>query len=111
MSTFHELDGIVRTRSVGAILRAVVRGIALGGALTFLRAQSPAPPAKSGSTRAKPATDGRLVSSGSHDEYLISSEDVLGVNVYDMPDMSCECTVSTAGTISLPLLRKPVEAA
>ena len=110
MSTFHELDGIARTRSVGAILRAVVSGIALCGALTFLRAQSPAPPAKPGSTRAKPATDGRLVSSGSRDEYLISPEDVLDLNVYDMPDMSCECTVSPAGTITLPLLRKPVEA-
>jgi len=110
MSTFHELDGIARARSVGAILRAVVSGIALCGALTFLRAQSPAPPAKPGSTRAKPATDGRLVSSGSRDEYLISPEDVLDLNVYDMPDMSCECTVSPAGTITLPLLRKPVEA-
>src|SRR5437016_9794180 len=110
MSTFHELDGIARTRSVGAILRAVVSGIALSGALTFLRAQSPAPPARPGSTRAKPATDARLVSSGSRDEYLISPEDVLDVNIYDMPDMSCECTVSPAGTITLPLLRKPVEA-
>jgi len=61
-------------------------------------------------TRAKPATDSRLVSSGSRDEYVISPEDVLDVNVYDMPDMSCECTVSPAGTITLPLLRKPVEA-
>ena len=111
MSTARGLDRIARTRKAGAILCAVISGIAVCGALTFLRAQSPAPPAKSGSTRAKPATDGRLVSSGSHDEYLISPEDVLAVNVYDMPDMSCECTVSTAGTISLPLLRKPVEAA
>src|SRR5438552_17752094 len=110
MSTFHELDGIARTRSVGAILRAVVSGIALCGALTFLRAQSPAPPAKPGSTRAKPATDGRLVSSGSRDEYLISPEDVLDLNVYDMPDMSCECTLSPAGTIILALVSKTVEA-
>jgi polysaccharide biosynthesis/export protein len=111
MSTIYGLDGIARTRKAGAILCVVVSGIALCGALTVLRAQIPAPPAKPGSTRAKPATDGRLVSSGSRDEYLISPEDVLDVNVYDMPDMSCECRVSPAGTVTLPLLRKPVEAA
>ena len=108
MSTVHGLDGIARTRQAGAILRAIVSGIVACGALTFLRAQSPAPPAKSGLTRAKPATDSRLVSSGSRDEYVISPEDVLDVNVYDMPDMSCECTVSPAGAVTLPLLRKPV---
>src|SRR2546430_13802816 len=104
MSTFHKLDGIARTRSVGAILRAIASGIAVGGALTsFLTAQTPAPPAKSGLTSAKPATEARLVSTGPRDAYLISPEDVLNVNVYDMPDMSCECTVSPAGTIALPV--------
>jgi polysaccharide export outer membrane protein len=110
MSTLHELDRTAWTRSAGAIFRALMRGMVVWGALTLLQAQSPAPPAKSDSGNRELAADTRRVSGAHRDDYLISTEDVLAVNVYDMPDMSCECTVSPAGTITLPLLPKPVGA-
>ena len=45
------------------------------------------------------------------DEYVISPEDVLDVYVYDVPELSREYVVNSAGTITVPLLPKPVQAA
>jgi len=45
------------------------------------------------------------------DEYVISPEDILSVYVYDVPELSRDYTVSTGGTIIVPLLTKPVQAA
>jgi len=45
------------------------------------------------------------------DDYVINAEDVLTVYVYDVPELSREYTVSTGGTVTVPLLPKPVQAA
>ena len=45
------------------------------------------------------------------DEYVISPEDVLSIYVFDVPELSRDYTVSTGGTITVPLLTKPVQAA
>ena len=45
------------------------------------------------------------------EEYLINAEDVLEVYVFDVPELSRDYTVSAAGTVTVPLLPKPVQAA
>src|ERR1700690_2133291 len=45
------------------------------------------------------------------DDYLISPEDMLAVYVYDVPELSRDYLVSSSGTITVPLLTKPVRAA
>ena len=107
MAMRNEFDGTARVQRTGFISRVLVIGIVACGTLMLLHAQGPTLPPKSESGR---APDTRLITSAQRDEYFISPEDLLDVNVYDMPDMSCECRVSAAGAISLPLLRKPVEA-
>ena len=107
MATRNEFDGTARGPRTASMYRVLVIGIVACGTLTLLHAQGPTLPPKSESGS---APDTRLITSTQRDEYFISPEDLLDVNVYDMPDMSCECRVSAAGAISLPLLRKPVEA-
>jgi len=45
------------------------------------------------------------------DEYVISPEDVLSIYVFDVPELSRDYTVSTGGSITVPLLTKPAQAA
>jgi polysaccharide biosynthesis/export protein len=45
------------------------------------------------------------------DEYVINPEDVLDVYVYDVPELSREYTVNSAGNVTVPLLPKQVPAA
>jgi polysaccharide export outer membrane protein len=45
------------------------------------------------------------------DDYVIKPEDVLDVYVYDVPELSREYIVNSAGNVSVPLLPKPVPAA
>ena len=58
-----------------------------------------------------PATPGAATHPAPVSEYLINPEDVLDVYVYDVPELSREYTVNAAGTITVPLLAKPVQAA
>jgi polysaccharide export outer membrane protein len=44
-------------------------------------------------------------------DYLIYPEDVLDVYVYDVPELSREYIVNSAGNVTVPLLPKPVPAA
>jgi polysaccharide biosynthesis/export protein len=55
-------------------------------------------------------TDVRLPATVSED-YLINAEDVLEVYVFDVPELSRDYIVSAAGTVIVPLLAKPVQAA
>jgi polysaccharide biosynthesis/export protein len=57
-------------------------------------------------TTPAPTTVATAPSGGS----LIYPEDVLDVYVYDVPELSREYTVNAAGTITVPLLQKPVRA-
>jgi len=45
------------------------------------------------------------------DEYVINPEDILDVYVYDVPELSREYLVNSAGNVTVPLLPKPVPAA
>jgi polysaccharide export outer membrane protein len=49
--------------------------------------------------------------SASSDDYVIKPEDVLEVYVYDVPELSREYIVNSAGNVTVPLLPKPVPAA
>jgi polysaccharide biosynthesis/export protein len=56
------------------------------------------------------ATTAGVQSSGSR-EYLISPEDVLDVYIYDVPELSRDYVVNIAGTVTVPLLPNPIQAA
>jgi len=51
------------------------------------------------------------IQTASSDEYVINPEDVLDVYVYDVPELSREYIVNSAGNVTVPLLPKPVPAA
>ena len=71
-------------------------------------------PSQSATSTAQPAasslpdSNARAVNS---DEYVISPEDVLDVYVYDVPELSRDFIVNSAGNVTVPLLPKPVPAA
>jgi polysaccharide export outer membrane protein len=44
-------------------------------------------------------------------DYVINPEDVLELYVYDIPELSRDYTVSSAGTVAVPLLPEPIQAA
>lgn len=56
-----------------------------------------------------PAVTGAMQSGA--DLYSINPEDVLDVYVYDVPELSREYTVGPDGTVTVPLLTKPLRAA
>ncbi len=88
--------------------------IALGARTdpVILQAQDPAPgPGPDLSAPTRTASRAVTPPTSRADEYLISPEDVLDVYVYDVPELSREYTVSPDGTITVPLLPKPVAAA
>ncbi|HSC76937.1 MAG TPA: polysaccharide biosynthesis/export family protein, partial [Candidatus Acidoferrales bacterium] len=64
-------------------------------AAPLLAAQNPAAPAKP----AEPARN-----------YVIGPGDLLGITVYDAPDLSRDVRVSASGVILLPLIPQPVQA-
>jgi hypothetical protein len=47
--------------------------------------------------------------SANAEEYVISPEDILSVYVYDVPELSRDYVVGTAGRITLPLIAKPID--
>ena len=53
----------------------------------------------------------QLPDAATPDNYVISPEDTLSVYVFDVPELSRDYLVSSAGTITVPLLTKPVRAA
>jgi polysaccharide export outer membrane protein len=84
-------------RSVSALLLALVAfNFPLGSrAQTGVSAQSP-------------STSTRELASG---EYQLNPGDVLEVLVYDVPELSHSYTVSSSGSVTVPLLSDPVRAA
>jgi len=99
-------------RPVAVVLLALAIALIVGSAGAVLSAQDPAQgllpdlPVPAKTTPAAKALQG--APSGS---YLINSEDVLDVYVYDVPELSREYTVNAAGTITVPLLPNQVQAA
>ena len=98
--------------SVGRILKTglIVAFLAFTAAQPMLQAQQVIPEAGAqASTSAAPvaAPSGAMPIGTS----LIYPEDVLDIYVYDVPELSRDYTVNAAGTITIPLLPKPVRAA
>ncbi len=67
-------------------------------------ASNPTTPSSTTATSTTPLTS----ASG---EYLIEPEDVLDLYVFDVPELSREYLVNSAGNVTVPLLPKPIQAA
>src|SRR5207249_9065554 len=98
MAMRNEFDGTARTPRTGSMSRVLVIGIVACGTLTLLHAQGPTLPPKSESGS---APDTRLITSTQRDEYFISPEDLLDVNVYDMPDIDRKSTRLNSSHVSI----------
>jgi polysaccharide export outer membrane protein len=93
-------------------LLAIALGLMVIGQHAILKAQGPAPganPAASAPTIAAPSATPSPAPPA--DGYLICPNDVLDIYVYDVPELSHTYTVSPSGTIGVPLLPDPIQAA
>jgi polysaccharide export outer membrane protein len=108
--------GAARPRANVAALVAIAIALTLGG-VHYLRAQEiAADPAKASlpAPAPKPVAsdiDSSNTQASGSDEYVINPEDLLEVYVYDVPELSREYIVNSAGNVTVPLLPKPVPAA
>ena len=102
-----------RTGSRVGFYKRVARrlGLVIGFALATAHAQPQSPVAspRPGSSTTGPAA--AAVSGLTSGEYLISPEDVLEVYIYDVPELSRDYVVNSAGKVTVPLLPDPVQAA
>jgi polysaccharide export outer membrane protein len=90
-------------------LLALVVALAVCG---FLKGQQPEGPKPTASvSRSGEATGLSSPAAAASCDYLINPEDVLDVYVFDIPDISHEYTVNTAGMVDFPLLPEPMKAA
>ncbi len=88
---------------------AVVMAVVLASTMAVWAQTTTPPPSLSNS---QVTASGPSVTAGAPmGSSLIYPEDVLDVYVYDVPELSRLYTVSAAGTITVPLLSKPVQAA
>ncbi len=107
---------IAGTRALGqhrtaGLLLALAVGISAGGVKT-LYAQGFASSSRPDLARPAEATPRPApLPERATGDYLINVDDVLDVYFYDVPELSREYTVGRTGTISIPLLPKPVESA
>ncbi|HEV2382707.1 MAG TPA: polysaccharide biosynthesis/export family protein [Terriglobia bacterium] len=81
-----------------------------------LKAQNPPQTAPQGPTSAQSASTtttpaAPTLSPDLSDGYPINPDDVLDVYVYGVPELSREYAVTAAGTVNMPLLPKPIQAA
>ncbi|PYV36133.1 MAG: hypothetical protein DMG22_00095 [Acidobacteria bacterium] len=109
------LRSMVTMRMIGrhqrtTLLLAVAVGLAAGSARLNLKAQDPAHTSRADLSASKGPSSSTLPAARSG-EYIINPEDVLDIYVYDVPELSRDYTVNAAGTITVPLLPKPVAAA
>ncbi len=94
------------------ILLSVALGFIVINPHAILKAQDPVPGSQLGPPApALPTPSAAPSNPPLSDEYLISPDDVLDVYVYDVPELSHTYTVSPSGTITVPLLPKPLPAA
>jgi polysaccharide export outer membrane protein len=103
---------MVEQHPLTTFLIATAVGLGASNARVTLKAQESAPGSKASLSAALPKPQAPAVLPAARSgEYLINPEDVLDVYVYDVPELSREYTVNAAGTITVPLLPKPIEAA
>lgn len=93
-------------KSVGLAVWALLAAVAVCGSL---RAQQPAGKADASAAPPRPPA-GLSSQTALPGDYLINPEDVLDIYVFDVPDISHEYTVTTAGMIDFPLLPEPLKA-
>jgi polysaccharide export outer membrane protein len=87
-------------------------GFNLGSSQATPQARDPGQGEKTSQSTSTPATPAAATLQATPSgEFLISPEDVLEVYIYDVPELSREYTVNAAGTITVPLLPRPVQAA
>ena len=96
-------------RLIGIFL-VVALGLALGWGQSP-QTQPIEPVADANAHATTPSVSQRSAAYANPDEYVISPEDVLTIYVFDVPELSRDYTVSTGGTITVPLLTRPVQAA
>ncbi len=110
ISRITEAQGLLREHPTVKLLLAFAIGFSASSAT--LEAQDPAQGSRSdlaaSASKTPAAGTHRAAQSGA---YVINPEDILDVYVYDVRELSREFTVNAAGTITVPLLPKPVEAA
>ena len=62
-------------------------------------------------SQSSPAASSPSAAATISDDYLIGEDDVLNVYVVDVPEFSRQYRVSSAGTVSVPMLPQPISAA
>lgn len=107
-------------KAMGLLRRHPTLPIPLSLALAFsvasrpatMKAQDAVPGATSSPSVTMPAAPAAGLSTSSPaTEYLINPGDVVDVSVYDVPELSHTYTVSPSGTVTVPLLPQPIQAA
>ena len=112
ISRLTEAKEILGQRSVARLFLMLAVGFSLGSDHATLQAQDPAQGPQSNQAASAPAPPAAAtLPTAPTGEYLINPEDVLDVYVYDVPELSREFVVSAVGTITVPLLPKPLQAA
>lgn len=112
MSPISSVNKPYARRPVDVVLLAFTLALIVGSAGAILRGQEPSQSSRQDLTAPASTAPTATVPPGAPSgEYLINSEDVLDVYVYDVPELSREYTVNAAGTITVPLLPNPVRVA
>ncbi len=112
---------MVSKRAKGEDLRSIAAASALGFAVSLLTClttagaqQQPAVPAVQSVVASQPAsvpTASTTAMKAEPNEYTVSPEDLLDVNVMDVPEVTRTYRVSSNGFLTLPLLPEPIPAA
>ena len=108
ISTIPDVEPTIRQCRIIRIVLMVAVGLTVANA-RCVEAQAPAQSSSSqtaASSMPATSTPPQITS-----EYRINPEDVLDLYVFDVPELSREYTVSSAGNVTVPLLPKPVQAA
>jgi polysaccharide export outer membrane protein len=85
--------------------------ILLAAALAPLRSQEQSAPSVVNSSPSGPSAKQVDLAPADLRDYIISSDDLLEIYVFDVPDLTRQYRVSPNGTIQLPLLPEPIAAA
>src|SRR5208283_2134342 len=107
-----EWIGPRRWRSIGKALLISVLGFIVISQQAILKAQDPGQGLKpDSSTPAAAAPTVAHPNAPAPVEYSLNPGDVLDVYIYDVPELSHTYTVSPLGTVTVPLLPTPIQAA
>src|SRR5580698_8397304 len=108
ISTIPDVEPTIRQSRIIRIVLMLAVGLTVANAR---RVEAQAPVQGSNSHTAVSSTSAASTLPEITSEYQINPEDVLDLYVYDVPELSREYTVSSAGNVTVPLLPKPVQAA